>query len=81
MSAAQSTSGVITTAEDHLLTTEEAAARCQVSVFTMQRWARRLPYSSAVVQLSRATVRWSAQRLDAIVLGRGAAPRRKAATL
>lgn len=67
--------------EDRLLTTEEAAARFRVTTFTMLRYARRKPYDAAVVTLSGATIRWSAQRLDNILLGRGAGTRRKAATL
>jgi hypothetical protein len=72
-----------TPAEDRLLTTEEAAARCQVSPFTMKRWARSAPYNAAVVVLSRTKVRWSLQRLDDVIRQLGAAkpPRRKAATL
>jgi hypothetical protein len=68
--------------EDRLLTTEEAAAKFQVSPHTMKRWARVQPYTQAVVVLGRTTIRWNAQRLDDVLRTLGAQrPRRKAATL
>lgn len=64
---------------DHLLTHEEAGQRTGMSAHTMKRWAHRLPYSTAVVVLSRTRVRWSSQRLDDVLRTLGARPRRKAA--
>lgn len=65
-------------AEDRALTIEEAAERLKIAPATMQKWLRREPYNAAVAVRSRTCVRVSAQRLEQILLGRGAGPRRKA---
>jgi hypothetical protein len=64
--------------EDRALTIAEAAARLQIAPATMQKWLTKPPYNAAVVVRSRTCVRVSAQRLEQILLDRGAGPRRKA---
>jgi len=66
--------------QDRALTIGEAAERLRISPAAMTKWLRKPPYNAAVVVRSRTCVRVSAQRLEQILLDRGAGPRRKAAT-
>src|SRR3990167_5975434 len=65
--------------QDRALTIGEAAERLRISPAAMTKWLRKPPYNAAVVVRSRTCVRVSAQRLEQILLDRGAGPRRKAA--
>ena len=80
MIPAIASAGKLIVETDRALTIEEAAQRLRIAPATMQKWLRKSPYNAAVVVRSRTCVRVSAQRLEQILLDRGAGPRRKAAT-